>query len=205
MCIKNFYLKYSNFTLCIPECQLSDKGVSVLYGPSGSGKSSLLQALVGLEPRARYQWHFQGVDWAVQPVPNRRLGVVFQHLALFLHLTGWQNIMFAARARRVKNAASKAQALVRALGLEGCVQQVCSQLSGGQQQRVAVARAIVGEPRVLLLDEAMSALDHECRQQVWHLLQQQTVPVLMFSHTRHEQAVCHIDMQQFSGSVTGGG
>lgn len=197
MFIKNFYLQYDNFKLHIPSCELSDKGVSVVHGPSGSGKSSLLRALAGLEPRARLEWQLGDVNLSQLSVPDKKLGVVFQDLFLFLHLTGWQNILFAARARHVQKAEAKIKALVEALDLAPCVQQKCSQLSGGQQQRVALARALVGEPRVLLLDEVFSALDAVCQKKVWQLLLKQKVPVILFSHTPCPQALCHVDLQSF--------
>ena len=78
MFIKNFYLQYDNFKLHLPECQLSDTGVSVVYGPSGSGKSSLLRALIGLEPRARFEWYLRDLNLSQLSVPDKKLGVVLQ-------------------------------------------------------------------------------------------------------------------------------
>ena len=139
-----------------------------LLGPSGSGKTTLLMMLAGFETPSAGQMRIGGRD--VTPIPpNRRdIGVVFQRYALFPHLTVGQNIAFPLRMRRlpkheIRRRIAEALNLVR---LEGYEARLPNQLSGGQQQRVAVARALVFNPSVLLMDEPLGALDKKLRRQM---------------------------------------
>jgi sulfate transport system ATP-binding protein len=139
-----------------------------LLGPSGSGKTTLLRVIAGLESADSGQIFFGHEDATAIPVRRRGVGFVFQHYALFKHLTVFDNIAYGLRARgRHKPPAAEIRARVMRLldlgqlpGLEG---RFASQLSGGQRQRVALARALAVEPRVLLLDEPFGALDARVR------------------------------------------
>ncbi|MFO1399888.1 MAG: ABC transporter ATP-binding protein [Steroidobacteraceae bacterium] len=137
----------------------------VLLGPSGSGKSTLLRALAGLTPIDHGRIALHERDVTQLPARERGVGLVFQHYALFRHMTVAQNIEFALRVRRVKAAERRRrrQELLRLVALEGYDDRYPAQLSGGQQQRVAVARALAHEPAVLLLDEPFGALDAKIR------------------------------------------
>ncbi|KRA48913.1 sulfate/molybdate ABC transporter ATP-binding protein [Pseudoxanthomonas sp. Root630] len=140
-----------------------------LLGPSGSGKTTLLRVIAGLEQADGGRVLFDGEDAATLSVQARRAGFVFQHYALFRHLTVEENIGFGLRVRRGK--ARVAEAAVRArvaellslVQLDGLGGRYPAQLSGGQRQRVALARALAIEPRVLLLDEPFGALDAQVR------------------------------------------
>src|SRR3954467_3848725 len=131
----------------------------VLLGPSGSGKSTLLRALAGLTNVDRGRLSLHGRDVTELPARERGVGLVFQHYALFRHMTVADNIEFALRVRRMRSAArrKRRQELLQLVALEGYDERYPSQLSGGQQQRVAVARALAHEPAVLLLDEPFGA------------------------------------------------
>ncbi|SFF44563.1 sulfate transport system ATP-binding protein [Fontimonas thermophila] len=140
-----------------------------LLGPSGSGKTTLLRVIAGLEFPDHGQILFGGVDMARHPVRERRIGFVFQHYALFKHMTVFENIAFGLRIRprnqRPSTSAIRARVLelLDLVQLSGLEQRFPSQLSGGQRQRVALARALAIDPRVLLLDEPFGALDAKVR------------------------------------------
>lgn len=139
-----------------------------LLGPSGSGKTTILVMLAGLERPDAGEVTLDGEDITYKPAHKRDIGVVFQNYALFPHMTVAENIAFPLKMRRMKYAevqrrVSEAIELVRLFGLE---LRYPSQLSGGQQQRVAVARAVVYRPPVLLMDEPLSALDRNLREEL---------------------------------------
>jgi ABC-type Fe3+/spermidine/putrescine transport system ATPase subunit len=137
----------------------------VLLGPSGSGKSTLLRALAGLIHIDHGRIALHGRDVTELPARARGVGVVFQHYALFGHMTVAENIEFALRVRRMRAAERRRRRreLLQLVALSGFDERFPSQLSGGQQQRVAVARALAHEPAVLLFDEPFGALDAKIR------------------------------------------
>ena len=138
-----------------------------LLGPSGSGKTTLLRIIAGLEAADQGTIHFHGEDATTQPVRERQVGFVFQHYALFRHMSVFENIAFGLRVRPRPVRPSEAEIRDTVMGLLKLVQldvlanRRPSELSGGQRQRVALARALLRNPRILLLDEATSALDTE--------------------------------------------
>jgi sulfate transport system ATP-binding protein len=140
-----------------------------LLGPSGSGKTTLLRAVAGLEQPDAGHVYFGDLDANSLSLRERRIGFVFQHYALFRHMTVIDNIAFGLRARpratRPSEAAikSKVLELLNLVQLDGLEGRYPAQLSGGQRQRVALARALAIEPRVLLLDEPFGALDARVR------------------------------------------
>jgi sulfate transport system ATP-binding protein len=140
----------------------------VLLGPSGSGKSTLLRAIAGLVDIDQGSIALHGSDVTRVGARQRGVGFVFQHYALFRHLTVAENIEFALRVRRMKAADRRARRaeLLKLVALEGMDQRLPAQLSGGQQQRVAVARALAHKPQVLLLDEPFGALDAKIREEL---------------------------------------
>jgi sulfate/thiosulfate transport system ATP-binding protein len=143
-----------------------------LLGPSGSGKTTLLRIIAGLEPTDAGTIHFDGADATDDSVRERRVGFVFQHYALFRHLTVFENIAFGLRVRprrqrpSEKEIRASVQRLLTLVQLDSLAQRYPSQLSGGQRQRVALARALAVEPRVLLLDEPFGALDAKVRKEL---------------------------------------
>jgi sulfate/thiosulfate transport system ATP-binding protein len=140
-----------------------------LLGPSGSGKTTLLRVIAGLEFAEAGTVHFQTEDLLAKPVRQRGIGLVFQHYALFKHMTAAQNIAFGMRCKPRKIRPSepqikaKVEELLDLVQLDGLGGRFPSQLSGGQKQRVALARALAIEPKILLLDEPFGALDAKVR------------------------------------------
>jgi len=140
-----------------------------LLGPSGCGKTSLLRIIAGLDVADGGQIRFHGEDATDRHVAEREVGFVFQHYALFRHMTVFENIAFGLRVRpknrRPNNAdiARRVHELLELVQLDWLAQRYPPQLSGGQRQRIALARALAVEPKVLLLDEPFGALDAKVR------------------------------------------
>ncbi|MFT4197110.1 MAG: sulfate ABC transporter ATP-binding protein [Pseudoxanthomonas sp.] len=149
-----------------------------LLGPSGSGKTTLLRVIAGLEQADTGRVLFDGRDATALPVQERGVGFVFQHYALFKHMTVADNIGFGLHIRRGRRRLKRGEidARVRELlalvQLEGLEKRFPAQLSGGQRQRVALARALAIEPQVLLLDEPFGALDAQVRRELRRWLRQ---------------------------------
>jgi molybdate transport system ATP-binding protein len=138
----------------------------VLLGPTGAGKTILLETVAGLHPVRSGRIVLEGEDVTRLPPEARGIGFVYQDYALFPHLTLGENIAFGLRLRRVRRTAlsSRVEEIARLLGIERLLERRPGELSGGEAQRGAVARALVVEPRLLLLDEPLSALDPQTRQ-----------------------------------------
>jgi len=139
-----------------------------ILGPSGCGKTTLLRLIGGFEFPDSGRILIGGRDVTFEPPYVRRTNMVFQHLALFPHMSVEQNIMFGLRMKRTPAAemARRTEEMLRLVRLQGYGERRISQLSGGQQQRVAIARALVNDPDVLLLDEPLGALDLQLRLQL---------------------------------------
>ena len=190
--VKNLQREYPGFTVDIPKWEIADRGITALCGPSGSGKTTVFRLLIGLEPCPGLQWTFGGTDLALLPPPERRLGVVFQSLELFPHMTAEENIFFAARARRMDRAevSSRMSELIVDLQLQNCLHRKAAVLSGGEAQRVALARAVIAQPRFLFLDEPFSALDSELRSDaralVRKVIDRLAIPTLLITHDQED-------------------
>jgi sulfate transport system ATP-binding protein len=143
-----------------------------LLGPSGSGKTTLLRSIAGLERVDRGQILYEGIDADTISLRDRRVGFVFQHYALFRHMTIAENIAFGLKVRPRRERppraeiATRVERLLELVQLGGLGGRYPAQLSGGQRQRVALARALAIEPRVLLLDEPFGALDARVRKEL---------------------------------------
>jgi putative spermidine/putrescine transport system ATP-binding protein len=139
-----------------------------LLGPSGCGKTTVLRSLSGLEQITSGAIRIDGQDVAHVPVNKRDIGMVFQSYSLFPHMTVSQNVAFGLQMRKVPadDRARRVEEALEMVGLGAFGARYAHQLSGGQQQRVALARALVTRPRVLLLDEPLSALDAKVRVQL---------------------------------------
>lgn len=139
--------------------------VVALLGPSGCGKSTLLRAIAGLEPLADGSVSWDGADLARVPPHRREFGLVFQDGQLFSHRSVAENIAYGLRVQRMARPEREARVaeLLELVGLPGFGARAVTELSGGQRQRVALARALAPSPRLLLLDEPLSALDRELR------------------------------------------
>ncbi len=141
-----------------------------LLGPSGSGKTTILRMVAGLEFADGGHIYFGDQDATDIPVRDRGVGFVFQHYALFPHMTVAQNIAFGMEVSKVKRDKAAIHArvaeLLRLVRLEGLGERFPAQISGGQRQRVALARALAVDPKVLLLDEPFGALDANVRREL---------------------------------------
>ena len=167
-----------------------------LLGPSGSGKTTLLRILGGLEQADAGQVRFADMNWLDMPARQRKAGFVFQHYALFRHMTVAKNIAFGldvrSRAERPAKAeiARRVGELLELVQLQDLGGRYPSQLSGGQRQRVALARALAIEPRMLLLDEPFGALDAKVRKELrtWlrHIHDKAGVTSVFVTHDQEE-------------------
>lgn len=163
--------------------------VLVILGPSGAGKTMLLETIAGLRPQFSGQIRLAGTDLAALPPERRRIGLVFQDAALFPHLSVRQNVAFGPRASQQPPGAH-AGSLLRRLRISHLADRSPSSLSGGERQRVALARALAIKPGLLLLDEPLSALDQPTREDMRALLQEVLadleIPAVHVTHDRDE-------------------
>ena len=159
-----------------------------LLGPSGCGKTTTLRMIAGLEEPTSGQILIGDVDVAGQKPYRRPVNTVFQNYALFPHLDVFQNVAFGLRRRGVRDVTSQVEQMLAMVELSGYGARKPAQLSGGQQQRVAVARALINQPNVLLLDEPLGALDLKLRRQMQLELKRIQGEVgTTFVHVTHDQ------------------
>jgi len=164
----------------------------VCIGPSGCGKTTLLKLIAGFLPCASGHVLLDGEDVTGVPVRERQCGIVFQSYALFPNMRVWENVAYPLRVRDVPLAERRrrAEAMLDMVGLSGYGERLPAALSGGQQQRVALARALVFGPRVLLLDEPLSALDAatrlSMRDEIRRIQKQQNIASLLITHDQDE-------------------
>ena len=171
---------------------IEEGSLVTLLGPSGCGKTTLLRMVAGLEEPTEGDIFIKGIRINDTPIHKRNLGMIFQNYALFPHKTIFENVAFGLKYRdvskeEVNKKVTRALEMVRLPGVEN---RMPSQLSGGQQQRIAMARAIVIEPDVLLMDEPLSALDEnlreEMRREVDNLQQMLGVTTIFVTHDQRE-------------------
>jgi molybdate transport system ATP-binding protein len=171
-------------------------GVTAVFGPSGSGKSSLLRCLAGLEPGARGRIEVAGEVWLdsargiCRPPHRRGVGVVFQDSALFSHLSVRRNLEYGLRRTPLQRRSFAFDDAVEGLGVGPLLERRTDRLSGGERQRVAIARALLTGPRLLLLDEPLASLDLPARAEILELLRRllrsTPLPVFYVTHSRSE-------------------
>ncbi|MGI2903595.1 sulfate/molybdate ABC transporter ATP-binding protein [Tolypothrix sp. VBCCA 56010] len=191
--VENVSKQFGSFK-AVDDVNLEIKSGSLvaLLGPSGSGKSTLLRLISGLEMPDSGKIFLTGKDATYQSVQDRNIGFVFQHYALFKHLTVRKNVGFGLELRKAPKAKIKARVeqLLELVQLSGLGDRYPSQLSGGQRQRVALARALAVEPNVLLLDEPFGALDAKVRKDLraWlrHLHDEVHVTTVFVTHDQEE-------------------
>jgi putative spermidine/putrescine transport system ATP-binding protein len=181
------FLAVDDFSLDVAEGELL-----VLLGPSGCGKTTTLRMIAGFTETSAGTVRIRERDVTHEPPYRRNIGVVFQNYALFPHLSVFENVAFGLRRRGVgdKEIAERVARALSLVKLGELAQRLPRQLSGGQQQRVAVARALIIEPDVLLLDEPLSNLDaklrHDVRQEMRRLQQLLKITTIMVTHDQDE-------------------
>ncbi|WP_133543340.1 spermidine/putrescine ABC transporter ATP-binding protein PotA [Mesocricetibacter intestinalis] len=163
-----------------------------ILGPSGCGKTTVLRLIAGFEEANGGQIILDGEDITNLPAEQRPVNTVFQSYALFPHMTIFENVAFGLRMQKVPNEEIKPRVLeaLRMVQLEEMADRKPAQLSGGQQQRIAIARAVVNKPKVLLLDESLSALDYKLRKQMQNelksLQRQLGITFIFVTHDQEE-------------------
>ncbi len=167
LAVNGLTVRYGSVT-AVSEVDIAvpDGEVLALLGPSGCGKSTLLRAVAGLEQPAAGTVRWDDTDLADVPVHRRGFGLVFQDGQLFPHRDVAGNVAFGLRMRGLPNRGERVAELLDMVGLAGYERRRVTELSGGEQQRVALARALAPRPRLLLLDEPLSALDRALREQL---------------------------------------
>ncbi|HEY6774111.1 MAG TPA: sulfate ABC transporter ATP-binding protein [Oxalicibacterium sp.] len=171
--VRNIHKQFGSF-VALNDVSLSFPAgeLTALLGPSGCGKTTLLRIIAGLEQPDNGQVLLDGQDASARHVRERQVGFVFQHYALFKHMSVFENIAFGLRVRPAATRPSEAQIkekvmkLLELVQLDWLADRYPPQLSGGQRQRIALARALAVEPRVLLLDEPFGALDAKVRKEL---------------------------------------
>ena len=161
----------------------SDARVTALVGPSGSGKTSLVETIAGLRPRASGRVVIDGVDVSGLPPEKRGIGYVPQDMALFPHLSVRRNVTFASSDR------TRFDSLVATLALEPLLDRKPASLSGGERQRAALARALMTQPRLLLLDEPLASIDQPLRERILLYLRRVRalgIPMIYVTHQPFE-------------------
>jgi sulfate/thiosulfate transport system ATP-binding protein len=171
--VKNITKRFGNFVgLNDVSVNFAPGELTALLGPSGCGKTTLLRIIAGLEQPDSGQFFLDGEDASSTHVRERQVGFVFQHYALFKHMSVFENIAFGLRVRPRATRPTEAQIrekvmqLLQLVQLDWLADRYPPQLSGGQRQRIALARALAVEPRVLLLDEPFGALDAKVRKEL---------------------------------------
>ena len=171
--VKNIHKTFGDFqALDNVSLEFPTGNLVALLGPSGCGKTTLLRIIAGLESADSGQVILDGEDASDRHVRERQVGFVFQHYALFKHMTVFDNVAFGLRVKPRKERpsetviADKVHALLKLVQLDWLADRFPSQLSGGQRQRIALARALAVEPKVLLLDEPFGALDAKVRKEL---------------------------------------
>lgn len=178
------------------DVQIPTTGITALYGRSGSGKTSILRLIAGLDPLPNAQIYFDQQCWQDGhrrlPTEQRRIGLVMQQPGLFTHLSVQQNLQYALKRRQTcpELPSIDWQQVIDRLELAPLLSASCQQLSGGQQQRVALGRALLCAPRLLLLDEPFASLDVQSKETLIPLLRQLhqdfAIPILLVSHDARE-------------------
>ncbi len=185
----NLTLRQGSFLLESGEFEIETQGITVLFGRSGSGKSTLLRAITGLDKQTRGALSFNGELWQNGhwrlPTPQRDIGFVFQDAALFPHMTVRGNLLYAIKRAPAQDA-GVLQYVAERVGIAHKLDQGVTSLSGGERQRVAIARALLSKPRLMCMDEPLSALDWRAKGELLPLIDELAhetgIPVLYITH-----------------------
>ena len=189
--LENITYKAGQFTLGPINLELPKGSYTALLGPSGSGKSVMLELIAGLRFPEKGKILIDGVDMTNTPARKRPVGMLFQDYALFPHMTVEENIGFPLSISGADKAtvAKETWRIASLFKIEGLLKRAIKDLSGGEKQRCALARAMAHQPSVLLLDEPLSALDEELREEAIKtlaILKKEGQTVLHVTHNRGE-------------------
>ncbi|MCL4334627.1 MAG: ABC transporter ATP-binding protein [Candidatus Thermoplasmatota archaeon] len=191
--IRNLTRKYSGgFTLLNINISMNKGEIFTLMGPSGSGKTSLLRNICGLDIPDTGSVMVNGSDITHIPVERRNIGLIFQDLALFPHLTAYENIAYGLKARRTPETRVREsiREIASLLNIEHVLDRIPDRISGGERQRVALARSLVLSPDLLLMDEPLSSLDPELRAdirtQIKRISKMLGLTIIYVTHEREE-------------------
>jgi ABC-type sugar transport system ATPase subunit len=191
--LEDLHVRAGRFVLAIDSLEVQPGEYVVVLGPTASGKTVLLETIAGLRALERGKIWFGDHDLSRRPPEHRGVGLVYQDYALFSHLSVSDNIGFGLRARKHAEARELVRSVAAKLGIEGLLERWPQGLSGGEQQRVALARALAVQPRVLLLDEPLSALDGptrtELRDELSRLHQELGTTIVHVTHDLDEAMI----------------
>ena len=186
--IENLNVKLSRFSLHQINISIEQGEFFTLLGPTGAGKTVVLESVIGIIPITNGHVIINGKDVTRLPPEKRGIGIVYQDFALFPHLTVYENITYGLRYHKVngKEPGKNLGFIIKRLSLEPLLQRSVVNLSGGEKQRVALARALAVDPSVLLLDEPLSALDPNFREDIREIIKrlhiETGITVLMVTH-----------------------
>lgn len=172
--------------------EIGTEEIVCLLGPSGSGKSTLLRIIAGLEPFDHGRLTWQGHDLVKIPTELRSFGLMFQDYALFPHLNVFENVAFGLRMQHLSDISitQKVNRALERVGMLGFAKRKVQKLSGGEQQRIALARTLAPEPKLIMLDEPLGALDRKLREQliqeIRQILKTTGVPAIYVTHDQEE-------------------
>lgn len=175
------------------DIQLPDIGITALYGHSGAGKTSIINMIAGLitpdegQIRVKDKLFFDSKEKINLPPEKRHTGYIFQDKRLFNFMSVQRNLLFSGKTDATS---SLFKTIIELLGLTKLLQRKPTQLSGGEAQRIAIGRALLSKPQLLLLDEPMSFLDHQLREQLMNYLEQIPkqfgIPIILVTHSLEE-------------------
>ncbi len=186
--IENLDFEIDGFRLQVNRLDLSAHKISAIMGPSGAGKTTLFQTLIGIYQPQNWSWLLNGREMSKLKIEERNLGVVFQNHELFPHLSAAENIHLVMKSRGSETSKDfqQLEQFKNDLKLQACWKTKAGNLSGGESQRVSLLRAVMSRPSALLLDEPFSALDSdlktEARRLTAFMVQQLEVPTLLITH-----------------------
>ncbi len=205
--VRNLTARFGNFALKDINLEIEEGGFFLLLGPTGAGKSLLLETILGIRPPDRGEILLDGRNVTHLPPEDRRIAYVPQDLGLFPHLSPKENILFGTRIRKIdgKTVKRRLDYLTLHLELEPILERPdISTLSGGEKQRVAFARAVITKPKVLFLDEPFSALDAYIRRRVQFQLKrlQKAIDLTVF-HVTHDQEEAFLMAEHMAIMING--
>ena len=186
-----FKLNYPGFDLDI-DLKLPVSGITVIFGPSGSGKTTLLRCFAGLEKSGTME--IAGEVWQNEnisiPVNQRAIGMVFQDSRLFPHLNVRENLLYGYKRTPIDSRRLHLEEVIHVLALNNLLERGIEKLSGGEKQRVALGRALLTSPKILLMDEPLSALDTQRKTEIIPFIRkidkELSIPIIYVTHSMSE-------------------